>query len=526
MNEELRKHLAVFDIGPAEIELLRETGKILLPFLDEVVSGFYDTVRATPELVAFFEDDAMMAHARAAQTKHWTRLLTADFSDEHLASTKRVGLALCRIGLPYVQFLLHSAQVFARIQAILFRESRDRLMAGEVEAVDAMLSLLSRVFQFDAELVTSAYFEAIQAERTRAFDMLSAGLQRFAERDFSQPIPSPEESGFPKEYDGLRQDYNAAAGQLCEVMAVIAGTVEDLTGFADEIARSTGDLAQRTESQAATLQETTAALQVITQGVRDTAEGTAQADRAVQAASEGARQGGAVVVEATQAMNAIEGSSGEIARKIRVIDDIAFQTNLLALNAGVEAARAGDAGRGFAVVASEVRALAVRSAEAAKEIGDLISASSAHIESGVSRVGQVGGALEKIVTDVGVVTGLVTDISASSQTQATTLAEINAAANQLDQVTQQNAAMAQETTAASEGVHRNSLRLGELVDSFRLSDVPPTRLTPKQSLDQGNAAKPARPAAAATAAGAAAGAGAGAAGAAAPVFDAEGFQDF
>jgi len=465
MSSSMNTLLEEAGLDAAHLASLKKAGALLAPHIDTILDAFYKRIRTNPDLSAFFRDEAMMDRARAAQKKHWMRMLHGEFTEEHLASTKRVGEAHCRIDLPFSKYLVNSSQVDSALQAKLFELCRAELEGGQYEEVAAMRRGLARAFQLDSDLVTQAYFEAVNAGKQVAFDLLSEGLRNLASGDFSKPLPQDR---CPEEFLGLIRDYNSTISQLSQTMSVIAGTVDDVRNYAGEIVRSTEDLSNRTEAQAATLQETTAALQVITEGLSATAEGTAKANTAVRAASDGAKKGGDVVLEATTAMNEIESSSGEISRKIRVIDDIAFQTNLLALNAGVEAARAGDAGRGFAVVASEVRALAVRSAEAAKEIGELITASSKHVEHGVSRVGQAGEALGNIVTDVDTVAGLVAEISESSQTQSSSLTEVNTAANQLDQVTQQNAAMAQETTAASQGVYHNAERLSELVARFQL----------------------------------------------------------
>jgi len=170
-------------------------------------------------------------------------------------------------------------------------------------------------------------------------------------------------------------------------------------------------------------------------------------------------------------MGKIEQSAKEISQIISVIDEIAFQTNLLALNAGVEAARAGDAGRGFAVVASEVRALAQRSAEAAKEIKTLISASAREVDAGVDLVGQTGQALQRIVTQIAEINGVVAEISASAGEQSTGLHQVNSAVNQMDQVTQQNAAMVEQSTAASHALAREAEELARLISRFQVGDA-------------------------------------------------------
>jgi methyl-accepting chemotaxis protein len=206
--------------------------------------------------------------------------------------------------------------------------------------------------------------------------------------------------------------------------------------------------------------------------VKKTADGATHARQAVSAAKSDAESSGKVVQDAVIAMSEIEKSSSQISQIIGVIDEIAFQTNLLALNAGVEAARAGEAGRGFAVVASEVRALAQRSAEAAKEIKALIQASTGHVSSGVNLVGETGKALTRIVAQVSEIAGIVTEISASAQEQSTALAEVNTSVNQMDQMTQQNAAMVEESTAASHSLAQEAEKLASLIGQFTMGDVP------------------------------------------------------
>ena len=229
-------------------------------------------------------------------------------------------------------------------------------------------------------------------------------------------------------------------------------------------------MSRRTEQQAASLEETAAALDQITATVRKTAENSNEARNTVSVTKADTETSGAVVRETVTAMSGIEASSKQIGTIIGVIDEIAFQTNLLALNAGVEAARAGDAGRGFAVVATEVRALAQRSAEAAKEIKALISASSQQVDTGVKLVGETGKALARIAEQVARLNGLVSDISFSAQEQATGLNQVNTAVNQMDQVTQQNAAMVEEATAASHNLSGEAQELARLVGQFRIGE--------------------------------------------------------
>ncbi len=300
---------------------------------------------------------------------------------------------------------------------------------------------------------------------------LGEGLERLARGEVSQRI----EADFPGDYAKLKADFNGAISKLREALKVIAAATESLSTGVSEIAQGADDLSRRTEQQAASLEQTAAAMDQLTATVKRTAAGARQASDVVAAARGEAQHSGEVVRDAVAAMGEIEKSSRQIGQIIGVIDEIAFQTNLLALNAGVEAARAGDAGRGFAVVASEVRALAQRSADAAKEIKALISVSGQQVGQGVALVGQTGDALSRIVGKVGEIDGLVTEIAASAQEQATGLAQVNVTVNQMDLVTQQNAAMVEQSTAATHNLKRDTAELVGLMNRFSLDAGGPAR---------------------------------------------------
>jgi methyl-accepting chemotaxis protein len=293
---------------------------------------------------------------------------------------------------------------------------------------------------------------------------VATGLEKLSSGDLLFRLTTD----FGGDYEKLRADFNAAMGKLQQTMQAIAANTQGVRSGAEEITQASDDLSRRTEQQAASLEETAAALEQITATVRRTAENATEARNTVSSAKADAERSGEVVRNTVQAMDGIESSSKQIGNIIGVIDEIAFQTNLLALNAGVEAARAGDAGRGFAVVASEVRALAQRSADAAKEIKALISASGTQVATGVKLVGETGQALERIVAQVAQLNSLVVDIAASAQEQATGLNEVNTAVNQMDQVTQQNAAMVEEATAASHGLSGEAQELARLVGQFKI----------------------------------------------------------
>ena len=275
-------------------------------------------------------------------------------------------------------------------------------------------------------------------------------------------------SAFQDEYEQLRMDFNAAISALNTTVSSVTQNAKSIREETGEISSAADDLSKRTEKQAATLEETAAALDELTSSVRSAADGADEASKMSADAQENAEQGGAVARLAVEAMDNIKTSSMEISKITSVIDDIAFQTNLLALNAGVEAARAGTAGRGFAVVATEVRALAQRSSDAAREINALISASETQVQNGVDLVDKTRHALAAIVTSVSDISSRVSSIAASATEQASGLQEINVAVNELDHVTQQNAAMFEETTAASHALTSETDALSQAVSQFTL----------------------------------------------------------
>ncbi|GAA0387273.1 methyl-accepting chemotaxis protein [Brevundimonas terrae] len=329
-------------------------------------------------------------------------------------------------------------------------KARNDLMQKEAEA---------------ARLRREAEIEQGRRNDTIVVDALAEGLEKLANGNLTWRITTD----FPQSAETLKVDFNAAIESLEKAVSLVNANVSVINMGAEEISAASNDLSHRTEQQAATLEQTAAALDQITATVGRTADGAKEAAQVVMGARDDAQRSGVVVGNAVEAMTAIENSSKRIGDIIGVIDEIAFQTNLLALNAGVEAARAGDAGRGFAVVASEVRALAQRSAAAAKEIKTLISASGTQVSQGVNLVGQTGDALGRIVDRVAQIDSLVREIAASAQEQATGLAQVNAAVNQMDQVTQQNAAMVEESTAACHALASEAADLSASVARFEVS---------------------------------------------------------
>ena len=301
-------------------------------------------------------------------------------------------------------------------------------------------------------------------EQAEAMRRLGEGLKSLASGDLRIRL----DDSFSAQYAQIRSDFNEAVDKLKETMQAVVTSTSAIQSGTHEISTASDDLSRRTEQQAASLEETAAALDEITATVRKSAESARHAREVVASADQDAKKSAVVVRQAVEAMDAIAKSSGQIGQIIGVIDEIAFQTNLLALNAGVEAARAGDAGRGFAVVASEVRALAQRSADAAKEIKALISTSTTQVDFGVKLVAETGKSLERIIAQVTEINGVVAEIAAGALEQATGLQQVNTAMNQMDQSTQQNATMVEESTAASHSLSQETTQLSALIDRFQL----------------------------------------------------------
>ncbi|NKJ77194.1 HAMP domain-containing protein [Rhizobium leguminosarum bv. viciae] len=303
------------------------------------------------------------------------------------------------------------------------------------------------------------------AERLRAATSgLAAGLKRLASGDLAFQIEEP----FAPDFEGLRHDFNMSIRQLDQTLGAIAAAIAAIDEGTREIASGAGDLSKRTEQQAAALEETAAALDQITANVSNSSKRTDEARTEATDANRNAVKSSEVVSHAEEAMRRIEASSQQISSIIGVSDEIAFQTNLLALNAGVEAARAGDAGKGFAVVAQEVRELAQRSAQAAKEIKGHIQKSSVEVESGVKLVLDTSQVLKAISEQIARINQHMDAIAVSAREQSTGLAEVNTAVNSMDHVTQQNAAMVEQSTAASGHLAEEAAKLRELVSRFKL----------------------------------------------------------
>lgn len=369
--------------------------------------------------------------------------------------------------------LLHAVVLIVQAAALIWLAQRLTQAFGE--AVDAIKA--ARMAQAEGERISTD--QRLMAVRTaeassrhaamqeRVVREISAGLERLAVGDLTTQIESPAHNPFPAEYDMLRQSFNRVTHQLGLVFDQITSVADSVRSGSDEIDQAAQHLTARAEAQAATLEESAAALQQMTISVRSSAARAAEAQDAGRQNSACAEAGAHVVQDAISAMQSIEHSAVEVTQIVGVIEGIAFQTNLLALNAGIEAARAGEAGRGFAVVASEVRSLAQRASDSAHDIRALIAESTAHVKAGSALVGRTGESLQEILSVAINVQAAMEDISSATREQAMGLEEINAGVIHLDQVTQQNAAIAEQTTAAAGSLRQRSADLVNVVGQFQ-----------------------------------------------------------
>ncbi|WP_353227411.1 globin-coupled sensor protein [Novosphingobium sp.] len=426
------------------------------------LDGLYQRIAARPETAAMFSSRASMDHARAKQVEHWDRMFSGAPDQRYLDSADRIGRVHARIGLDPLWYIGAYAGVLDDVVQAMARAAFGPLGARLGETIGSTVKMAL----FDMEVALATYFEVEAERRNAVIGTLSAALHAMTQGDYTARIDN-----LPPGYEALQRDFEAMRAQVSSVLSNVAGNAAQVDSGAREIRQASDDLAMRTEHQAASLEEASAAMTGLASSVGQTASDAAEMHASVQQAHGDAQAGGHVVGEAVTAMHDIHQSAQEIGKIIAVIDGIAFQTNLLALNAGVEAARAGDAGRGFAVVATEVRALAQRSADAALDIKKLISASSVQVERGVDLVGQSGDTFARIVSKVGDIAGLASTIATTAKVQADQISEVRETVKELDLMTQQNAAMVEQATAAARNLATAADHLKGQVSLFHLDST-------------------------------------------------------
>ena len=461
-----------------------------------------------PPVAELYNAVADQTQAAAKTNAHFTLALTLALAAGGVAMALALAvISFVSIRRPIRSIAAATGALARGDLAVAVPHTGERNEIGEVaRSVDVLRAQAIEKLRLEAEAARSraageAERERSAAEKARAAEeqttamlALGAGLGQVAEGDLTVRL----EAGFPAQFAEIRDDFNQAAEKLMQAVSTVVATASVIRSGADEVSSASNDLSARTAQQAASLEETAAALDEITATLKKSADSARHASQVVGNADGDAKKGAVVAKQAIGAMEAIAKSSNEIGRIIGVIDEIAFQTNLLALNAGVEAARAGEAGKGFAVVASEVRALAQRSADAAKEIKGLISTSAAHVGAGVKLVAETGKALERIIAQVSEINRVVADIAAGAHEQATGLSQVNTAINQMDQSTQQNATMVEASNAASRSLSQETNHLTALTDQFKLGgrSADAAMRRELQKIAPHAFAKPARPAAA------------------------------
>ncbi|MCW1401671.1 methyl-accepting chemotaxis protein [Novosphingobium sp. MW5] len=460
MSSEIEERIGYYGLRSEEGSL-RSVGRKIDRSLDGALSLFYDKIRTVPELAGMFTGGDHMSKAKSLQKLHWQKLFAEGLNDAYLERALRIGNTHARIGLKPKWYIGGYATIMEQtIRAVIAPGILGWLPWKRRQA--RQVALLVKAGLFDMDIALSTYFDKTEQDIRDVVDQLSGALSQLAKGDLTVRMPQ-----LPREFAQAEQDFNAAVQSLQQTMSAVVGGIQSISTASSEIRAATDDLALRNEQQAASLEETAAAMNQVTGNVRQSATRTAEIQSTIAAAHAEASDGGTVVSRAISAMDEIESGALEITKIINVIDGIAFQTNLLALNAGVEAARAGDAGKGFAVVANEVRALAQRSADAAKDIKELITASTQQVAGGVKLVGETGELLSKIVVRVGEINEQVTEIASSTEGQAANLQQVNGAVSEMDRMTQQNAAMVEQSTAAARSLADDAGNLAELVGQFR-----------------------------------------------------------
>jgi len=459
MSHELTQRLEFYGLAN-ESGPLKRVGRKVSGHLDKTLARFYGKISATPVIAALFSGRGQMDKAASAQKSHWQAMFATGLGEDYLRRATAIGNVHARIGLDPKWYIGGYSMVLDDlIQAMVAPGILGWLPWKKRQAQD--VALLVRAALLDMDIALTSYFVQEQNARSEVLAKMGESLKALSTGDLTARM-----SNLPPEYASAENDFNSAMDSLQKTIIGVVQGIESISSASSEIRSASEDLAQRNEQQAASLEESAAAMNQVTDSVRQTADNAAQVQSQISSTHSGATDGGEVVERAIGAMAEIEQSAQKITQIINLIDGIAFQTNLLALNAGVEAARAGDAGRGFAVVANEVRALAQRSADAARDIKDLITTSARQVGTGVELVGETGKVLDTIVTGVGEINDLVRGIAASAAAQASSLQQVNESVGEMDRMTQQNAAMVEQSTAASRSLAEEAAGLSRLVAGF------------------------------------------------------------
>ena len=465
-NDQVASRLRFMGIDDAQRQTLAKVQPMISSMIGGGLDRFYAMARATPDTSRMFRDDAHMAKAKASQEAHWLRISSGKFDEEFLSSVRRIGSVHARIGLEPRWYVGAYALVLEQLMHGVAKRCspwRRLLSLFRTPSAETASIAVVKAALLDLELSISIYFEQNQIERDQAITTLGRALQALSEGDLANDL-----HGLPSNFAALESSFNQTLTAMREMIGSVTQSADGIRTGTAEIAQASEDLARRTESNAASLEETSAALAQIDDRLKATtlssSQTVARADKAIATVGGGR----ATAEEAVQAMGRVSESAKGIDSVIEGLDKIAFQTRVLAMNAAVEAGRAGDAGRGFAVVADLVSALAMRAEEEAKRARDQLTVTQTEIGSAVDAVQKVDGALANISGDVGEVHKLLGTMADDAAAQSSTITQITAAIGAMDQSTQQNAAMVEETSAAARNLTNEVTILSEQTAMFTL----------------------------------------------------------
>ncbi|MGB3711980.1 MAG: globin-coupled sensor protein [Erythrobacter sp.] len=460
----LAERLSYYGLEPHD-PAYKSVNRVLRSSLDATLDKFYGEVGTRKNLAGKFESPASLNRARAAQARHWTSAFSEGLGENFLNRSRHIGAVHARIGLEPKWYVGSYARIMEELLTAIIAPGWKRYLPWKQAEARRVVALV-KVSLLDMDIALSSYFVDMNEKVNSLNTVLGGALAQLADGKLNiDPVD------LPGEYAGVARDFNSTVAALHKAVSSVVEGVEAIATGSSEIRSASDDLARRTESQAASLEETAASVTLAAQRVREARETASKARGTIRDTNQKAGEGAQIVAEAVSAMNKIVKSSDEISSIIGVIDSIAFQTNLLALNAGVEAARAGESGRGFAVVASEVRALAQRCSDAAEEVKTLITGTSAHVAAGVNSVENSGTAFDAIAQGIGDLTDAIETIADSTEVQAESLSQIDVVIGELDRSTQQNAAMAEQCTAAATSLAQEAESLGTTAGVFEVDSA-------------------------------------------------------
>ena len=476
---------------------LKDLSPSIESHLDKALDLFYERIAIVPAVSAYFSEPAHMDRAKSAQAEHWRGIATGQLDADYYDRGLKIGLRHARIGLdPRWYIGGYALIVESLVKGIigdvlaeriaqkpgglggLFSSAAATDVPALTEELGQGLSALLKVVMLDIDIAVTAYFDRmtemaaeqqkVHADKVaRTVDLTGAALKALAEGDLTGRITE----AFDPEFQKIKDDTNGVADRLTAIVARLNQTSRALKTATTEILSGANDLSERTTRQAASIEETAAAMEQLSTTVEENAKRTLSANEEVRTVTANAEQGGAVMRDVSAAMDQISGSSQKIAGIVGLIDDIAFQTNLLALNASVEAARAGEAGKGFAVVAIEVRRLAQSAAEASREIKELIERAVGEVGVGAKLVTDASTKLDAIVDGVRRNRDVMDAIAEATRAQSHAIEEIKVAIRQMDEMTQHNAALVEQTNAAIEQTEGQASELDAIVSLFQLDDA-------------------------------------------------------